>query len=183
LRGLYANYVLPRIIDFAMRNKETNRLRAECIPRARGHVLEVGIGSGLNLPFYSAEVTQVYGVDPSLELQRIARKRHADVRMKVEFLTQSAEEPLPLGTASMDTAVITWTLCSIPDPTRALQQIKRVLKQNDHLIFVNMVALQIPGWPCGRRGSRHCGNGLEAVATSIAISASLSKLRDFASAN
>jgi ubiquinone/menaquinone biosynthesis C-methylase UbiE len=143
--GFYAKYVLPKIIDLAMRNKETNRLRAECIPRAGGNVLEVGIGSGLNVPFYSSEVTHLYGVDPSLELQKIARKRHADARMKVEFLTQSAEEPLPLGTGSVDTAVITWTLCSIPDPIRALRQIKRVLKENGHLIFVEHGRAPDPG--------------------------------------
>src|SRR6266581_9148128 len=84
--SLYAKYVLPRIIDLAMRNKETTRLRAECVPRARGDVLEVGIGSGLNLPFYSPDVQHVYGVDPSLELQRLARKRAETRPLKVEFL-------------------------------------------------------------------------------------------------
>ena len=59
-----------------MRNKDTTRLRAECVPQARGNVLEIGIGSGLNLPFYSSDVQRVHGVDPSLELQRIARKHH-----------------------------------------------------------------------------------------------------------
>lgn len=119
-----------------MRNKETTRLRAECIPRARGDVLEVGIGSGLNLPFYSPDVTHVYGVDPSLELQRMARKKHAAEPIKVDFLSQSAEEPLPLTNASIETAVITWTLCSIPDPAKALQQIRRVLRTDGRLIFV-----------------------------------------------
>ena len=72
--SLYAKYVLPRIIDLAMSNPETRRLRAAWIPQARGEVLEVGIGSGLNLAFYSSEVERVYGVDPSVELQRMARK-------------------------------------------------------------------------------------------------------------
>jgi hypothetical protein len=71
----YAKYVLPRLIDVAMRNKETARLRAEWIPHASGEVLEVGIGSGLNLPFYSPEVERVYGVDPSVGLGRLARRR------------------------------------------------------------------------------------------------------------
>ena len=132
--GLYSKYLLPRIIDLAMRNKETTRLRAECIPRAQGDVLEVGIGSGLNLPFYSSDVTRVYGVDPSIELQCMARKRV--VGAKVDFITQSAEEPLPLAAASIDTAVITWTMCSIPDPAKALQQIQHVLKENGRLIFI-----------------------------------------------
>jgi hypothetical protein len=78
--GLYAKYVLPRLVDVSMRNKETARLRAEWLPHARGDVLEVGIGSGLNLPFYSSEVQRVYGVDPSLELQRIALKRATATR-------------------------------------------------------------------------------------------------------
>lgn len=134
--GLYARYVLPRIIDLAMRNKDTARLRAEWIPQARGEVLEVGIGSGLNLPFYSAKVQRVYGVDPSLELQRMARKRAGGRPANVEFLSQSAEEPLPLANASVDTIVMTWTLCSIPNAPEALQQMKRVLKPGGRLVFV-----------------------------------------------
>jgi len=134
--GFYAKHVLPRLIDLAMRNKETARLRAAWIPRARGEVLEVGIGSGLNLPFYSSEVKRVYGVDPSLELRRMARERAAGLPVKVEFLSQSAEEPLPLPNGSMDTIVMTWTLCSIANAPKALEQMKRVLKPNGQLIFV-----------------------------------------------
>jgi len=134
--GLYAKYLLPRIIDLAMRNKDAARLRADWVPHARGEVLEVGIGSGLNLPFYSSEVQRLYGVDPSAELQRMARTRTANGPMKVESLSQSVEETLPLSDKSIDTVVITWTLCSISDPSRALQQMKRVLKPNGLLIFV-----------------------------------------------
>jgi SAM-dependent methyltransferase len=120
--GFYAKYVLPRVIDLAMRNEETTRLRAAWIPLARGDVLEVGIGSGLNLPFYSSDVQRVYGVDPSIELQQMARKRTMGEPIEVEFLSQSAEEPLPLADASIDTVVMTWTLCSIPNAAKALQQ-------------------------------------------------------------
>ena len=134
--GFYAKYILPRLIDLAMRNKDTARLRAEWIPHAQGEVLEVGIGSGLNLPFYSPEVRRVYGVDPSLELQQMALNRAGKSPVEVEFLPQSAEEPLPLPNASIDTAVVTWTLCSIPNPSEALQQAKRVLKPTGRLIFV-----------------------------------------------
>ncbi len=134
--GMYAKYVLPRFIDLSMRNKETARVRADWVPRARGDVLEVGIGSGLNLPFYSAEVRRVYGVEPSAELQKMARKRMASQAAKVEFLSQSAEDDLPLSDMSIDTVVMTWTLCSIPDPLKALRQMKRVLKPNGHLIFI-----------------------------------------------
>jgi ubiquinone/menaquinone biosynthesis C-methylase UbiE len=117
-----------------MSNRETRRLQAAWIPQARGEVLEVGIGSGLNLPFYSSEVQRVRGVDPSVEFQRMARTRLGSIDVK--FLLQSAEEPLQLATASIDTVVLTWTLCSIAEPPKALQEIKRVLKDSGKLIFV-----------------------------------------------
>jgi len=132
--GFYRRHVLPRVIDLSMRNEDFARLRAAWIPRARGEVLEVGIGSGLNLPFYSPEVQRIYGVDPSAELLRMARRRMAAA--SVELLPQSVEESLPLTTDSIDTAVITWTLCSIPNARPALRQIKRVLKAAGRLIFV-----------------------------------------------
>jgi ubiquinone/menaquinone biosynthesis C-methylase UbiE len=134
--GVYAKHVLPRFIDLAMRNKDTARVRADWVPHARGDVLEVGVGSGLNFPFYSSEVHRVYGVDPSPELQKMARKRMTGQPIKVEFLSQSAEDDLPLCDRSIDTVVMTWTLCSIPDPLKALRQMKRVLKSDGRLIFV-----------------------------------------------
>jgi ubiquinone/menaquinone biosynthesis C-methylase UbiE len=133
--GFYGKYVLPRIIDFAMKNKESTKVRAALIPQARGEVLEIGIGSGLNLPFYSREVKHIFGVDPSLELQKMAAKRVAGP-MKVDFIPQSAEEPLPLDESSIDTVVMAWTLCSIPDAAKALEQMRRVLKSEGRLIFV-----------------------------------------------
>jgi ubiquinone/menaquinone biosynthesis C-methylase UbiE len=134
--GLYTKYVLPRLIDLAMRNKDTTRLRAESVSQAQGDVLEIGIGSGLNLPFYSSAVRHIYGVDPSIELQKIASKRASAARFPVTFFRQSAEERCPLPDASIDTIVMTWSLCSIPNPAAALQQMRPVLKQNGRLIFV-----------------------------------------------
>ena len=116
--GLYTKYILPRLVDLSMRNKETSRLRAEWLPHAGGDVLEVGIGSGLNLPFYSSEVQRVYGVDPSLELQRMALTRATATRARVEFLSQSTEDTLPLADGTIDTVVMTWTLCSM-EPTNS----------------------------------------------------------------
>jgi ubiquinone/menaquinone biosynthesis C-methylase UbiE len=86
-----------------MRNKQTARVRGDWVPLARGVVLEIGIGSGLNLPFYSAEVSRIYGVEPSGELQKLARKRSLSKAIQVEFISQSAEEPLPLPDQSVDT--------------------------------------------------------------------------------
>ena len=134
--GLYKKYVLPRLIELAMKNPEMSRLRAAWIPRANGAVLEVGIGSGLNLPFYSAEVQRIYGVDPSMELQRLASRRAASASITVDLLHQSAEEELPLQSGTIDSAVLTWTLCSIPNAADALAEIKRVLKPSGRLIFV-----------------------------------------------
>jgi len=127
---------LPHVINLAMQNKDAARLRADCIPQARGAVLEIGMGSGLNLPFYSSEVQTVFGVEPSVELQKMARKRQPLGHIKVEFLSQSAEDVLPVPDESIDTIVMTWTLCSIPDPPRALAQMKRVLKPDGHLLFI-----------------------------------------------
>lgn len=134
--GFYAKYVLPRCIDLAMRNRETTRLRADWLPRARGSVLEVGIGSGLNLPFYSSDVQHVYGVDPSAELMDMARKRATTIPLHVDLFQQPAETSLPLAEASIDTVILTWTLCSITDTGEALLEMKRVLKKDGQLLFV-----------------------------------------------
>jgi len=134
--GLYSKYVLPWLIDLAMRNKEAARLRAEWVSRARGDVLEIGIGSGLNLPFYTEQVHRVRGIDPSIELQRMAAKKASDVPFEVTFFSQSAEEPIPVVDSSIDTIVMTWSLCSIPNPSAALQQMRRVLKPDGHVIFI-----------------------------------------------
>jgi ubiquinone/menaquinone biosynthesis C-methylase UbiE len=134
--GFYRRHILPHVIDLAMRNKDCAALRAEWLPQARGDVLEIGIGSGLNLAFYGPQVRKVYGIDPSVELNQMARQRAEGRSLEVEFLLQSAEEPPPLPDHSIDTAVVTWSLCSIPDPSKALLEIKRVLKNDGCLIFL-----------------------------------------------
>lgn len=133
--GFYSRHILPHLIDLAMRNKESTRLRAAWIPQAKGDVVEIGIGSGLNVPFYSAQVRHLLGVDPSLELQQMAKKRTTS-HLDVEFISQSAEQRLPLPDASIDTIVITWSLCSIPNPDEALCQMRRVLKPDGQLLFI-----------------------------------------------
>ena len=134
--GFYARHVFPHIINMAMKNKDATRLREAWVPQARGEVLEIGIGSGLNLPFYSSEVQHVVGVEPSLALQEMAAKRAATGHTRVNFLLQSADEPLPLPDESIDTIVMTWTLCSIPNAPKALAEMKRVLKPDGRLLFI-----------------------------------------------
>ncbi len=132
---VYDRYALPRIVDFAMKRDEATRLRAAYVPKARGVVLEVGIGSGLNLPFYTDAVTQLYGVDPSAELLAMARTRAMSAPFPVELFNQGAEH-IPLATASVDTVVVTWSLCSVEDPHAVLAEMRRVLKTDGAVIFV-----------------------------------------------
>lgn len=131
--GLYEKYLLPRLLNMAMKSPDFARLRSELIPEAAGNVLELGIGSGLNLPFYRRGV-HVTGVDPSRELQAYAREVALAHTVDVEFFSQSAET-LPFENASFDTAVITWSLCSIGEPLAALGEVRRVLKPGGRLIF------------------------------------------------
>ena len=118
-----------------MARADVARLRAMQIPAARGTVLEVGIGSGLNVPFYTSAVTRLYGVDPSAELLAMARGRAAAAPFPVELLEQDADR-IPLHDASVDTVVVTWSLCSIAKPEDALREMRRVLKPSGTFIFV-----------------------------------------------
>lgn len=117
-----------------MRNSEAMRYRSQIVPQARGMVLEIGVGSGLNLPFYGAGVEQLYGLDPSEELLVMARKKARVITFPIDFLAHSGEE-IPLGDGCIDTVVTTWTLCTIPDPVKALKEMRRVLKPGGMLLF------------------------------------------------
>lgn len=142
--GLYASVLLPRLIDLVMRNPVARAERARLLPAATGRVLDVGIGSGLNLPFYSTSVPGVYGVDPSPTLLAMARRRAAGVRFPVILVKASAER-LPMADGSFDTVVVTWSLCSIPDPPAALGEMRRVLKPGGQLLFVEHGRAPDPG--------------------------------------
>ena len=133
--GFYRKYLLPTLTDLAMRSRTLRPERARWVPLASGVVLEVGVGSGLNLPIYSREVQQLYALDPSEALLRMARSRAARAAFPVEFLCQPAEA-IPLADGSVDTVVTTWTLCTIPDPVTALVEMRRVLRPEGRLIFV-----------------------------------------------
>ncbi len=132
--SFYDRWILPYLIDLSMRNKEATRYRAKIVPEACGTILEIGIGSGLNLAFYGPSVERLYGLDPSEELLRMARRKARAARFPVEFLNRTGEE-IPLDDAAVNTVVTTWTLCSIPDPIKALKEMRRVLKPGGALIF------------------------------------------------
>jgi len=133
--GLYRCFILPKLIDLAMKDKAATARRSVLVPMATGSVLEIGIGSGLNLPFYSPSVTRLHGVDPSAELLSMVRKKIGRVSFAVDLTCQSAEQ-LPVDSGSIDTVVATWVLCSIPNPVVALREMKRALKPGGRLLFV-----------------------------------------------
>ena len=133
--GLYAKYVFPVILDRVMRQEPVRRQREKVVPRACGQVLEIGVGTGLNLAFYDrAKVERLVALDPALELQQRARQRAEAAGVEIEFLPVSGED-IPLEDASVDTVVITYTMCSIPDVDRALHEMHRVLRPEGSLLF------------------------------------------------
>ena len=111
------------------------RYRSLIVPKACGTVLEIGIGSGLNLPFYDDGVEHLYGLDPSEQLLAMAGKKARAVAFPIDFIAHASEE-IPLDDSSVDTVVMTWTLCSIADPVKALQELRRVIKPDGTLLFV-----------------------------------------------
>jgi SAM-dependent methyltransferase len=131
----YQTWILPRFLDAAMRSNLLDCYRQGTVEPARGTVLEIGVGSGLNLRLYGPAVDQVCGIDPSPELLHRAAKRIADAHVPVSLVRASAEQ-LPFAAAAFDTLVMTWTLCSIPNPSAALAEMRRVLKLDGSLLFV-----------------------------------------------
>jgi ubiquinone/menaquinone biosynthesis C-methylase UbiE len=144
MMNFYERWILPPILDLVMRQKHLTKYRREVIAAARGRVLEIGVGSGLNLPLYGKQVERVYGIDPSPRLLAIARRRAAASAVPVDLLLGSATA-IPLADDSIDTVVMTWTLCSIPDPLAALREMRRVLKPDGTLCFVEHGLSPEPG--------------------------------------
>lgn len=130
----YERRILPRLTDLAMRHQVMHDYRAKIVPQARAQVLEIGAGSGLNLPFYGPQVTQLHALEPSPGLLQMAQAQAQHLSFPVFFLPCSAEA-IPLEDASIDTVVMTWTLCTIPDPAQALAEIRRVLRPHGSLLF------------------------------------------------
>jgi ubiquinone/menaquinone biosynthesis C-methylase UbiE len=134
--GFYENRILPRIIDGICGHEGFAQQRAQVIPRATGRVLEVGYGSGTSLPWYDAtQVQTLVALDPTEGAMAIAEKREAEVGFPVEHLALRGEE-IPLDAESVDTVVVAYTLCTIPDVERALAGMRRVLKSDGQLLYV-----------------------------------------------
>jgi ubiquinone/menaquinone biosynthesis C-methylase UbiE len=142
--NFYDHWMLPPILDLVMRQNQLKKYRREVVGAASGRVLEVGIGSGLNFPFYGREVETVFGIDPSPRLLAVARRRATEAGVRAEFLQESATA-IPLAENTVDTVVMTWTLCSIPDPLAALREMRRVLKPGGKLLFVEHGLSPEPG--------------------------------------
>jgi ubiquinone/menaquinone biosynthesis C-methylase UbiE len=132
--GLYKDRILPAMIDRAMRNAMLDPFRQRIAGAAEGCVLEIGIGSGRNLPLYASHAERILGLDPSPQLLARARDR-ASADARVKLLTGSAEQ-IPLADRSIDTIVMTFVACSIPEVATALSEMRRVLKPTGRLLFV-----------------------------------------------
>lgn len=132
---VYADLVLPRIIDRVMRGKDFPEIRARVTARLEGEVLEIGFGSGLNVPYYPPSVTRVMAVDPALVGRKLAAARVTKRGLDVDYLGLDGQD-LPLDSSSVNQVLTTWSLCTIPDVERALREIRRVLRPGGSLFFV-----------------------------------------------
>ena len=133
--GLYDRYILPGLINAACSARPINRQRMKIVPQAEGVVLELGFGSGLNLPFYdAAKVTRLIALEPSKGMLAKAEDKAKDAKFAVDVLAETAEK-LSLDDASVDTVLVTYSLCTIPDPVSALNAARRVLKPGGRLLF------------------------------------------------
>jgi len=133
--GFYDKYLLPRVVHFTCGLNPAMKQRQKVVPLAEGKVLEIGIGSGLNIPFYDASrVHHLWGLDPSADMWAIAQKNAAEHHLDAEFI-QSGAESIPLAAGSADTVVMTYTMCTLPEVAASLAEIRRVLKPGGRLLF------------------------------------------------
>lgn len=133
--GFYDEKILPHAIDFACSSPPIMKLREQIVPLAKGRVLEIGMGSGVNIPLYNADnIEFVWGLEPSLGMRKKAWPQVKAAPFEIKWLDLPGEE-IPLEDESVDTVLLTYTLCTIPDWMRALQQMRRVLKPDGQLLF------------------------------------------------
>jgi len=133
--GLYSKLVLPRVIDIVCGMKPQMRQRRKVVPNAEGRVLDIGFGTGLNAEFYAKEkVNRLWALDPSAESWKLAKDKVEASGIETEYL-QTGAESIPLDDGSIDTIVVTYSLCTIPDRPKALGEMKRVLTDSGRLLF------------------------------------------------
>lgn len=133
--GLYEKHILPRFLDTACGAKPITYQRKKVVPQAEGRVLEIGMGTGLNLPYYDkSKVEMIFGLEPAEEMRKRAEPKVAQYGIPVEFLDLPGEE-IPLDDNSVDTVLLTYTLCTIPDGIKALKGMARVLKPGGKMLF------------------------------------------------
>jgi ubiquinone/menaquinone biosynthesis C-methylase UbiE len=133
--SFYDKYILPSFLNCACGSKPIKYQRSKVVPMAEGVVLEVGIGSGLNIPYYdSTKISAIIGLDPSEELNNMAKKVVADKSLEVDFILGSAEA-IPLPDNHVDSVLVTYTMCTIPDALSANKEMRRVLKPGGKMIF------------------------------------------------
>lgn len=140
--GIWSESLLPRVVDFGMRGKTFREERPKCVGLAKGRVLEIGFGSGLNVPYYSKEVTELLALEPSEVGRKLAADRVAAAPFPIRFIGLDGAS-IPLDANSVDCVTCTWTLCTIPDVERALQEVKRVLKPGCEFHFMEHGASRI----------------------------------------
>jgi ubiquinone/menaquinone biosynthesis C-methylase UbiE len=134
--NLYDRYLLPHLIDLACGMGAVMKARSQVVPQAHGRVLEIGIGSGLNLAFYDAsKVSAIIGVDPSADMQKLAKTRAAAIRIPVQMIALELGQ-IQAEDASFDSIVCTFTLCTIPDVDRALAEVRRVVRPGGEFRFL-----------------------------------------------
>lgn len=131
--GVYQEHIVPHLVNLAMRNRQLAPYRERTIRLAKGRVLEIGVGSGLNLPLYTDRTTEILGLDPHPRLLAMASEKSRSVPSE---LIEGSAESIPLDDASIDTVVSTWSLCTIRDVAAALAEIRRVVKPDGQLLFV-----------------------------------------------
>jgi ubiquinone/menaquinone biosynthesis C-methylase UbiE len=142
---IYDRYLLPRLTHWVCASSAVKRLRRRVVPLARGRVLEVGFGSGLNLPYYTkSQVEWIWAVEPSAPMHKLAEPHVAASGLDVCCIVAVAES-IPLPSASADTAVLTFCLCTVRDPHAALCEIRRVLRPEGRLLFAEHGAAPDPG--------------------------------------
>ena len=142
--GFYQDRIVPHLINLAMRNRQLLPYRERVISAAQGRVLEIGIGSGMNIPLYRPQTRELLGLEPAPRLVSMAQQA-AKAAARPVVLIEGTGEAIPLDDASVDTVISTWTLCSIPDAARALREMRRVLKPGGCLLFVEHGLAPEPG--------------------------------------